>query len=192
MGRMISENRDDQQRCIQKLLEITMARTVMRHCIKSDNYERMHCFEGFLCEMTVAVPKMPAGFFTVYLVGRPMLHVVALSFVHDHGNKIDIAHPPFPDEPHIADWVRGLPYIALSDKTHNACALKIQFTLPHPGERNHCVYGLAAYRSIATSELRENDAYTQNYVQRSLCVISRVPLFGELETHLKNALSDNS
>lgn len=120
-----------------------------------------------------------------------MLHVVALSFEHRRGNQIDRVFPPFPDEPQIADWNQGLPFIAIPDKAHGACSSTIQFTLPHPEMRNRCVYGLAAFRSIDTSELAADDRYVRNQVQKSLCVISRVPLFGELEKLLKTTIYDN-
>jgi hypothetical protein len=120
-----------------------------------------------------------------------MLHLVALSFEHRVGNQIDVVFPPFPDEPHISDWNQGLPFIAIPDKAHDAVSCTIQFTLPQPNERNHCVYGLAAFRAIATSELNQNDQYIRGHVQKALCVISRVPLFGELEQRLKSALYDN-
>ena len=120
-----------------------------------------------------------------------MLHVVALSFEHRRGNQIDRVFPPFPDEPYVSDWNQGLPFIAIPDKAHGACSSTIQFTLPHPAMRNCCVYGLAAFRSIDSSELAEGDKYIRNQVQKSLCVISRVPLFGELEKLLKTTIYDN-
>lgn len=120
-----------------------------------------------------------------------MLHLVALSFEHRRGNQIDKVYPEFPDEPHIADWHQGLPFIAIPDKAHGACSSTIQFTLPHPDMRNFCVYGLAAFRAIEASELASDPAYVRNHVQKSLCVISKVPLFGELEQRLKKAIYDN-
>ena len=120
-----------------------------------------------------------------------MLHVVALSFEHRRGNQIDRVYPEFPDEPQVADWNQGLPFIAIPDKAHGACSSTIQFTLPHPKMRNCCVYGLAAFRSIDSSELADRDSYVRNQVQKSLCVISRVPLFGELEKLLKAKIYEN-
>lgn len=120
-----------------------------------------------------------------------MLHVVALSFEHRRGNQIDRVFPPFPDEPEVADWNQGLPFIAIPDKAHGACSSTIQFTLPKPGVRNCCVYGLAAFRSIDSSELANGDSYVRNQVQKSLCVISKVPLFGELEKLLKTKIYEN-
>jgi hypothetical protein len=120
-----------------------------------------------------------------------MLHLVALSFEHRRGNQIDAVFPEFPDDPWVADWLQGLPFIAIPDKAHGACSSTVQFTLPRPGERNNCLYGLAAFRSINASELVADPAYVRNQVQKSLCVISKVPLFGELEELLKRSLYDN-
>jgi len=120
-----------------------------------------------------------------------MLHLVALSFDHRVGNQIDVAFPPFPEEPYTEEWSHALPFIAIPDKAHEACSSFIQFTLPHPSERKHLVYGLAAYRSIAAEELADSHQYLRNFVQKSLCVISRLPLFGELEKQLRESLYEH-
>jgi hypothetical protein len=120
-----------------------------------------------------------------------MRHLVALSFDHRVGNQIDVVFPPFPDEPYVTEWQHGLPFIAIPDKAHEACSSLIQFTLPHPGERKHLVYGLAAYRAIASEELSGGSQYLRNFVQKSLCVISCIPLFGELERELKESLYEH-
>jgi hypothetical protein len=120
-----------------------------------------------------------------------MLHVVALSFDHRTGNQIDAVFPPFPEDPSIVPWAHALPFIAIPDKAHDACSSLIQFTLPYSTAENHCVYGLAAYRAIEASELAPNAQYSRNFVQKALSVISRVPLFGELELRLKEALYEN-
>lgn len=122
-----------------------------------------------------------------------MLHLVALSFEHRRGNQIDAIFPPFStDKPYIADWNQGLPFIAIPDKAHGACSSIIQFTLPETSRPCGCVYGVAAYRSIETSELAKNDpAYVRDHVQRALCIISIDPCFGEIEQPLKKVLYDN-
>jgi hypothetical protein len=117
-----------------------------------------------------------------------MLHVLALSFDHRTGNQIDSVFPPFPEDPCITPWIHALPFIAIPDKAHEACSSLIQFTLPYSTASNHCVYGLAAFRAIEASELSPNTQYIRNFVQKALAVISRVPLFGELETRLKESI----
>ena len=121
-----------------------------------------------------------------------MQHIVALSFEHRNGNQIDKIYPPFPETSDCSEWEKILPFIAIPDKAHGACSSVIQFTLPDTDNVNGIRFGLAAYRSIETSELQKtNPAYIRDHVQRSLCVISSVPLFGELEKPLKQALYDN-
>jgi hypothetical protein len=125
---------------------------------------------------------------TDYLSILSMLHVLALSFDHRNGNQIDSIFPPFPEDPSLTPWLHALPFIAIPDKAHSACSSLIQFTLPYSTASNHCVYGLAAFRAIEASELSPNTQYIRNFVQKSLAVISQVPLFGELETRLKESL----
>ncbi|KAH0784947.1 LAlv9 family protein-like protein [Histomonas meleagridis] len=120
-----------------------------------------------------------------------MLHIVALSFEHRVGNTIDAVYPPFPDEPYISEWNLGLPFIAIPDKAHDACSSIIQFTLPNPNRPLGCDFGIAAYRAIDASELSKDPSIIRNQVQKAICVISSVPLFGELEKPLKSALYDN-
>lgn len=120
-----------------------------------------------------------------------MEHIIALSFEHRIGNKIDRVYPPFPDLPHISDWNYGIPFIGIPDKAHDACSSIIQFTLPDPTSDTGFSYGIAAYRSVEASELSKDPSIIRNHVQKSLCVISKVPLFGELEKPLKSELYNN-
>ena len=120
-----------------------------------------------------------------------MEHIVALSFEHRIGNKIDGVYPEFPDLPHISEWNLGIPFIGIPDKAHDACSSIIQFTLPDPTSERGFVYGLAVYRAIEASELTKDPSIIRNQVQKSLCVISKVPLYGELEKPLKSELYNN-
>ena len=118
-----------------------------------------------------------------------MLHLIALSFDHRVGNQIDCIYPPFPDDSYVADWKQGLPFIAIPDKADKAHTSVIQFTLPEPSRPCGCVFGIAAYRAIDTTDLEKKEkSFFRNQVQKSLCVISSVPLFGELEQPLKDAI----
>lgn len=117
-----------------------------------------------------------------------MLHLVALSFDHRVGNQIDNIFPPFQDEPYVADWKQGLPFIAIPDKADKSHTSTIQFTLPNPNQPCGCVFGIAAYRGIDTTDFETEKNYFRNQVQKALCVISSIPLFGELEQPLKESL----
>ena len=120
-----------------------------------------------------------------------MQHIVALSFEHRIGNQVDGVYPPLPDKEYIKQWNQGLPFIGIPDKAHGACSSTIHFTLPNPEIKSGHSYGIAAYRSIEASELKQDPAYVRGHVQRSLLVISNVPLFGELEQKLKTLLYEN-
>lgn len=121
-----------------------------------------------------------------------MEHLVALSFEHRIGNQVDGIYPPLPDKEYIKSWNQGLPFIGIPDKAHGACSSIIHFTLPNPDNATGLSYGIAAYRSFEVSELKKADpSYVRGHVQRSLLVISKIPLFGELEQPLKKLLYEN-
>lgn len=121
-----------------------------------------------------------------------MEHLVALSFEHRIGNQVDGIYPPLPNKEYIKSWNQGLPFIGIPDKAHGACSSFIHFTLPNPEHPTGQSYGIAAYRSFETNQLKTQDpAYVRGHVQRSLLVISKIPLFGELEAKLKQLLFDN-
>ena len=120
-----------------------------------------------------------------------MQHIVALSFEHRIGNQVDGIYPPLPDKEYVKQWNQGLPFIGIPDKAHGSCSSTIHFTLPNPDLKTGHSYGIAAYRSIDASELKQDPAYVRNQVQRSLLVISSIPLYGELEQKLKTLLYDN-
>lgn len=63
----------------------------------------------------------------------------------------------------------------------------IYFVLPSPEERNRAVYGISCYRQIAADDdLREkDDEVTRSSVQKSVCVLSKVPLYGILKSKLE-------
>ena len=122
-----------------------------------------------------------------------MEHIVALSFEHRIGNQVDGIYPPLPqDKEYIKQWNQGLPFIGIPDKAHGACSSIIHFTLPNPDTKSGHAYGIAAYRSIEVSDLKNDDpSFVRGHVQRALMVISKVPLFGELEQKLKTLLYEN-
>lgn len=51
---------------------------------------------------------------------------------------------------------------------------------------SRCAFGVACHRQIATDKLRKVDKdVTRSTVQKSVCVLSRIPLFGYIETKLE-------
>lgn len=110
--------------------------------------------------------------------------------------QIEYCHPPFKDvksSQNVTDdleipsaW-ETLPSLAIPDGAHNVESDIIYFILPSRSHQNRSVYGISCYRQIpADAELRELDAtVTRSSVQKSVCVLSRVPLFGVLSAKLE-------
>ncbi|KAI9519456.1 late secretory pathway protein avl9, partial [Dissostichus eleginoides] len=62
----------------------------------------------------------------------------------------------------------------------------VYFHLPPLGEDMKCVYGVSCYRQIEAKALKVRQAdVTRETVQKSVCVLSRVPLFGLLQAKLQ-------
>ncbi|XP_010766022.1 late secretory pathway protein AVL9 homolog, partial [Notothenia coriiceps] len=66
------------------------------------------------------------------------------------------------------------------------CQDTVYFHLPPLGEDMKCVYGVSCYRQIEAKALKVRQAdVTRETVQKSVCVLSRVPLFGLLQAKLQ-------
>lgn len=74
---------------------------------------------------------------------------------------------------------RTLPSIALPDGAHNYDRDTIYFHLPHPERPLSTIYGISCYRQIASDRLRrKTDDVTRGTVQKSVVVLSELPLYG--------------
>ncbi|XP_075936879.1 late secretory pathway protein AVL9 homolog isoform X2 [Anarhichas minor] len=95
-----------------------------------------------------------------------------------------------PDEGHDSnllpeEW-RYLPFLSLPDGAHNYQEDTVYFHLPPRNEDMKCVYGVSCYRQIEAKALKVRQAdVTRETVQKSVCVLSRVPLFGLLQAKLQ-------
>uniref|UniRef100_A0A0N5CB52 UDENN domain-containing protein n=1 Tax=Strongyloides papillosus TaxID=174720 RepID=A0A0N5CB52_STREA len=120
-----------------------------------------------------------------------VLHVIVVGFHHKRGCQIEYCYPPInnscsPKEEDIPkEWV-NLPSLALPDGAHNVDKDVVYFLLPSLDEHNRSVFGISCYRQIAADELvaKEKDV-TRSTVQKSVCIISRIPLYGSLLSKLE-------
>uniref|UniRef100_A0A7N8XE74 AVL9 homolog (S. cerevisiase) n=1 Tax=Mastacembelus armatus TaxID=205130 RepID=A0A7N8XE74_9TELE len=125
------------------------------------------------------------------IVKGPVLHIVVVGFHHKKGCQVEFSYPPLmPDEPHDSnrlpeEW-KYLPFLALPDGAHNYQEDTVYFHLPPLSEDMKCVYGVSCYRQIEAKALKVRQAdVTRETVQKSVCVLSRVPLFGLLQAKLQ-------
>ncbi|XP_028289769.1 late secretory pathway protein AVL9 homolog [Gouania willdenowi] len=121
----------------------------------------------------------------------PVLHIVVVGFHHKKGCQVEFSYPPLlPDEGHDSgllpeEW-KYLPFVALPDGAHNYQEDTIYFHLPPLTGSMKCVYGVSCYRQIEAKALKVRQAdVTRETVQKSVCVLSRVPLFGLLQAKLQ-------
>ncbi|XP_029001464.2 late secretory pathway protein AVL9 homolog [Betta splendens] len=121
----------------------------------------------------------------------PVIHIVVVGFHHKRGCQVEFTYPPLlPDEGHDShllpeEW-KYLPFLALPDGAHNYQEDTVYFHLPpHSGDMK-CVYGVSCYRQIEAKALKVRKAdVTRETVQKSVCVLSRVPLYGLLQAKLQ-------
>ncbi|GLD54508.1 late secretory pathway protein AVL9 homolog, partial [Lates japonicus] len=104
---------------------------------------------------------------------------------------VEFSYPPLmPDEGHDSnllpeEW-KYLPFLALPDGAHNYQEDTVYFHLPPLSGDMKCVYGVSCYRQIEAKALKVRQAdVTRETVQKSVCVLSRVPLYGLLQAKLQ-------
>ncbi|XP_019110057.2 late secretory pathway protein AVL9 homolog [Larimichthys crocea] len=121
----------------------------------------------------------------------PVLHIVVVGFHHKKGCQVEFSYPPLmPDEGHDSNVLPGewkyLPFLALPDGAHNYQEDTVYFHLPPLSGDMKCVYGVSCYRQIEAKALKVRQAdVTRETVQKSVCVLSRVPLYGLLQAKLQ-------
>ncbi|KAM4687985.1 late secretory pathway protein AVL9 homolog [Discoglossus pictus] len=123
--------------------------------------------------------------------GGPVLHIVVVGFHHKKGCQVEFSYPPLiPGEAHDShllpeEW-KYLPFLALPDGAHNFQEDTVFFHLPpRTGERK-TVYGISCYRQIEAKALKVRQAdVTRETVQKSVCVLSQLPLYGLLQAKLQ-------
>ncbi|XP_006634612.2 late secretory pathway protein AVL9 homolog isoform X1 [Lepisosteus oculatus] len=121
----------------------------------------------------------------------PVLHIVVVGFHHKKGCQVEFSYPPLiPEEGHDSsslpeEW-KYLPFLALPDGAHNYQEDTIYFHLPPRSGDRKCVYGVSCYRQIEAKALKVRQAdITRETVQKSVCVLSRLPLYGLLQAKLQ-------
>uniref|UniRef100_A0A3P8UJK5 AVL9 homolog (S. cerevisiase) n=1 Tax=Cynoglossus semilaevis TaxID=244447 RepID=A0A3P8UJK5_CYNSE len=121
----------------------------------------------------------------------PVLHIVVVGFHHKKGCQVEFSYPPLmPDEGHDSnllpeEW-KYLPFLALPDGAHNYQEDTVFFHLPPRSGDTKCVYGVSCYRQIVAKALKVRQAdVTRETVQKSVCVLSRVPLYGLVQAKLQ-------
>ncbi|KYO43249.1 late secretory pathway AVL9-like protein [Alligator mississippiensis] len=121
----------------------------------------------------------------------PVLHIAVVGFHHKKGCQVEFSYPPLiPGEGHDShslpeEW-KYLPFLALPDGAHNYQEDTVFFHLPPRSEERTTVYGVSCYRQIEAKALKVRQAdITRETVQKSVCVLSQLPLYGLLQAKLQ-------
>ncbi|KAI5619683.1 late secretory pathway protein AVL9-like isoform 2, partial [Silurus asotus] len=119
-----------------------------------------------------------------------VLHIVVVGFHHKRGCQVEFSYPPISDEGHDSNLLpeqwKYLPFLALPDGAHNYQEDTVFFLLPPLSTEMKCVYGVSCYRQIEAKALKVRQAdVTRETVQKSVCVLSRVPVFGLIAAKLQ-------
>nr|XP_056713607.1 late secretory pathway protein AVL9 homolog [Euleptes europaea] len=121
----------------------------------------------------------------------PVLHIVVVGFHHKKGCQVEFSYPPLtPGESHDShslpeEW-KYLPFLALPDGAHNYQEDTVFFHLPPRCGDRSTVYGVSCYRQIEAKALKVRQAdITRETVQKSVCVLSQLPLYGLLQAKLQ-------
>lgn len=121
----------------------------------------------------------------------PVLHVVVVGFHHKKGCQVEYSYPPLIEGDRVdshecpEEW-KHLPSLALPDGSHNYEQDTIYFVMPSKDGTNKTVFCVSCYRQMNAENLLNRSAdVTRGTVQKSVCVISTLPLFGLIQAKLE-------
>ena len=125
----------------------------------------------------------------------PILHVTVVGFHHQKGSTLEYVYPPLSPltssneslTSSLPPQWKTLPHIALPDGCHNYDDGHVIFTLLSPTS-DGCVFGVSCYRQIDSKDLPSPGSdVTRSTIQKSICILSRWPVFSVVEAKLKLA-----
>lgn len=125
-------------------------------------------------------------------------HVLVVGFHHQKGSTVEFSYPPLCGDEHHQDpetqsitnflplsW-KYLPYLALPDGCHNYEEDSVYFILPSTSSpHQQAIFGVACCRQVEARELAVvSKDVTRSSVQKSVCILSRYPVFGFIEAKM--------
>ncbi|CAG0922280.1 unnamed protein product [Notodromas monacha] len=119
---------------------------------------------------------------------RVIQHVLVVGFHHKKGAVVEYAFPPLSKNSDIIEvpelW-RHMPSLAIPDGAHNFEWDIIYFHLPSLEEPGKALFCISCYRQIQAQDVKNpTKDITRSSVQKAICVISRLPLFGHIRVHV--------
>lgn len=124
---------------------------------------------------------------------RVILHIIVIGFHHKRGSEVEFSFPPLGNSHSTllpSEW-QFLPFLALPDGAHNCEQDTSLFHLPCRSTAIHkqsTVFGVSCYKQVDSKDLKaKNDDVTRSTVQKSVCILSCLPLYGYLREKLQVA-----
>jgi len=78
-----------------------------------------------------------------------------------------------------------LPSLALPDGSHNYDSDTAFFHLPDLENPRKTIFGISCYRQISAEDVKNpTEEITRRFVQKSVCVLSRLPLYGHIQVKM--------
>ncbi|XP_063233303.1 late secretory pathway protein AVL9 homolog [Bacillus rossius redtenbacheri] len=134
-----------------------------------------------MTNLTEAMRETPSG---------PILHVIVVGFHHKKGCQVEYSFPPLvpgaaPDSNVCPPGWKYLPTLALPDGSHNFDEDAVYFHLPSLTDPKQTIFGISCFRQIPVERLKNRTAdITRGTVQKSVCVLSRLPLYGHIQVKM--------
>ncbi|XP_059474861.1 late secretory pathway protein AVL9 homolog [Neocloeon triangulifer] len=120
----------------------------------------------------------------------PILHVIVIGFHHKKGCQVEYSYPPlvpggaFDSNECPPGW-HYLPTLALPDGSHNYEDDTVYFHLPSLTNSRETIFGVSCFRQIPVEKLKNRTPdITRGTVQKSVCVLSKLPLFGHIQVKM--------
>lgn len=102
-------------------------------------------------------------------------------------NSIKFENSPFKNtDEALEDIFNQLTFFCLPDMVHTNNEDAQFFFLQN---LKNILYGISCYKQIKTSSLELDDENTRNCVQKAICVVSKLPLFGQMYSKLNTTVS---
>lgn len=136
------------------------------------------------------------------IINDPIIHILVIGFHHKKGSIIEYCYPELPINETDGNYIlpnnwKHLPSLALPDGAHNYEHDSVYFHLLDDSCSNNnatnttsshkltTIFGISCYRQINANELHNRDAdVTRTTVQKSVCLLTRLPLYGFLKQKL--------
>ncbi|XP_073235603.1 late secretory pathway protein AVL9 homolog isoform X2 [Porites lutea] len=129
---------------------------------------------------------------------RVILHIIVIGFHHKRGSEVEFSFPPLGNSHSTllpSEW-QFLPFLALPDGAHNCEQDTSLFHLPSRSTAIHeqsTVFGVSCYKQVDSKDLKaKNDDVTRSTVQKSVCILSCLELYKNLNMSLSPSLMEES